>query len=99
MTPAQFSAINWGNPKLATRDLCAVVFGRTVLATHSLTGLPSNVMISQGKAVKPKLDSTKVEAICGMLYNMPLNIKCFTATDAILLLKLLSQSYIYSFIA
>ena len=65
----QYSGINWSNARKATMDLCVAVFGREVLSTHSLTGLPSNVMLVRGQRVKPPLDVKKVKALSG-LYNI-----------------------------
>ena len=57
---SQFNSISWSNFRKATMDVYAAVFGRAVLSSHSLTGLPSNVMLSKGKRVKPKLEPSKV---------------------------------------
>ena len=59
----QFKHVKWETYKSASRDLAVAVFGRVILATHSLTGLVSNA--NAGKTKKPPLDATKVLDIIG----------------------------------
>nr|XP_023649552.1 protein insensitive-like [Paramormyrops kingsleyae] len=60
-TTHQFAHIKWGDPKKATRELCTAVFGRHVLATHSMTGKTSNTF--KDKEAKSQLDPRKVSDI------------------------------------
>ena len=52
---------NSSDPRKLTSDLMVLLFGREVLASHSLTGGKN----TKGFA-KPALSKTKVEAIIGM---------------------------------
>ena len=67
MDKADFKTINWGaNPKnqhLVVRTLITKLVGKETLATHSLTGQPSNA--HPEKEAKPALDDTIVKDVVG----------------------------------
>ncbi|XP_062330007.1 protein insensitive [Osmerus eperlanus] len=60
ISPCQYSFIKWGDSKKATKELCMAVFGRQVLASHSVTGRRSN---SFKERKKPQLDPAKITDI------------------------------------
>jgi hypothetical protein len=69
ITAKQFSAIAWADSWQACKDLLVAVFGRHILATHSLTGTKCNFKKDSGLA-KPSLDPVSVQEMIGMLENI-----------------------------
>jgi predicted nucleic acid-binding Zn ribbon protein len=67
ITSRQFAVITWQEPWCATKDLAMAVFGRNVLATHSLTGHRSNS--HKGGETKPALDPIAVHEMLGKNYE------------------------------
>ncbi|KAJ8273301.1 hypothetical protein GJAV_G00100000 [Gymnothorax javanicus] len=65
ITLDQYAKIRWGDSKKATRECCIAVFGRQVLASHSVTGKSSNAF--KGKEAKPPLDPVKLSDIIGYI--------------------------------
>jgi hypothetical protein len=62
----QYDQIAWADSWQAAKDLMTAVFGRTMLATHSLTGGRSNATRDDAAAVtKPALDPVKISEILG----------------------------------
>jgi hypothetical protein len=61
--------IQWTDPWCCTKELATAIFGRTTLATHSLTGTKSNAKKDSADPIKPGLDPVKLQEMIG-LYNM-----------------------------
>jgi hypothetical protein len=64
ITGRQFANICWGDSWQGAKDLAVAVFGRNILATHSLTGQRSNAM-PHDKQLTPALNQVKVIEMIG----------------------------------
>ncbi|XP_055843438.1 early boundary activity protein 2-like [Episyrphus balteatus] len=58
-----FDSLRWKDSAGATRDLCNVIFGEDILATHSLTGNQSPAFRGRERPIKAQLDSNKTADI------------------------------------
>jgi hypothetical protein len=70
ITREQYESVAWADAWAATRDIATIIFGRKVLATHTLSGLMCNTKRNEkdGYAVKPRLPANKVVDIIGKRY-------------------------------
>lgn len=64
ITAKQYAGIQWHDAWSCTKDLATAIFGRTTLATHSLTGTKSNAN-KDGGDPKPGLDPIKLHEMFG----------------------------------
>lgn len=66
ITKSQYLSIAWNDAWAATRDLATIVFGRKVLATHTLSGMSSNAKRNcTDYTAKPALPGGQVIDIIG----------------------------------
>lgn len=61
----QYDQIAWADSWQAAKDLVTAVFGRSMLATHSLTGGRCNATQDNAAIRKPALDPVKLSEILG----------------------------------
>lgn len=63
LSEKMYGKVNFSSYQTATRDLCYTIFGREVLATHTLSGRRGPGTVTQNKQAKEQLKPVSVEDI------------------------------------